>query len=178
MKWLILIIFIITLGLLYGYFPRNRSVLKPGEAAPDFNLPDQYGNWHRLSDFHGKWLVLYFYPKDDTPGCTKQACTFRDDLQELTELNTTVIGISVDNTDSHADFARKYRLEFPLLADTMAETAARYHSLIRLGPIQFARRNSFLIDPDGKIAQVYLSVSPARNSEDIIAELKRLQAAC
>lgn len=178
MEWFILILFTFILGLLYGYFSRNRSALKPGQAAPDFNLPDQHGNRRRLNDFQGKWLALYFYPKDDTPGCTRQACSFRDDLQKISDLNASVIGISVDDTNSHADFARKYQLEFPLLADITAETAAHYHSLFRLGPIRFARRNAFLIDPKGKIAQVYWSVSPSRNAADIIADLKRLQASC
>ena len=176
MEWFIPILFIIALGLLYGYFFRNRSTLKPGQAAPDFKLPDQYGKVHNLIDFRGKWLILYFYPKDDTPGCTKQACGFRDNLQKIIEMDATVIGVSIDDTGSHADFARKYQLEFPLLADTTAETAARYQSLIRLGPVKFAQRNTFLIDPEGKIAQVFLSVNPARNSSDIIGNLKQLQA--
>lgn len=172
MEWLILTLLTATLGLLlYGYFCQNRNTLKPGQLAPDFKLPDQHGNIHTLSDFHGKWLALYFYPKDDTPGCTKQACSFRDGLQEITDLDAAVIGVSVDDTSSHADFARKYQLEFPLLADTTAETAARYHSLIRLGPIKFARRNTFLIDPEGKIARMYLSADPARNSSDVIRDL-------
>lgn len=176
MEWLILTLLTITLGLLlYGHFCKNRNTLKPGQPAPDFKLPDQHGNIHTLSDFHGKWLALYFYPKDDTPGCTKQACSFRDGLQEITDLDAAVIGVSVDDTSSHADFARKYQLEFPLLADITAETAARYHSLIRLGPIRFARRNTFLIDPEGKIARMYLSVDPAHNSSDVIRDLEYLR---
>ncbi len=177
MEWLILISLAATLGLLYGYFSQDRRTLKAGQSAPDFTLPDQHGDMRSLNDFRGKWLTLYFYPKDDTPGCTKQACSFRDELQEITDLGAVVIGISVDNTGSHADFAGKYRLEFPLLADTAAEVAARYHSLIRFGPVKFARRNTFLIDPEGKIARIYLSVSPARNSSDVIADLKQLQTA-
>ena len=145
--------------------------------APPFSLPDQQGTMRTLDEFRGKWLVLYFYPKDDTPGCTKQACAFRDGLQELVELGAAVAGVSVDDTSSHADFAKKFQLQFPLLADTTAETAARYHSLVNLGIIKFAKRNTFLIDPQGKIARMYLSASAARNSAEVIADLKHLQAA-
>ena len=170
MEWLI---FIITaLVLLYGYFFWDRKNLQIGQIAPDFKLPDQHGKIHSLSDFHGKWLALYFYPKDDTPGCTKQACAYRDGLQEIVHLGAAVIGISVDDTNSHASFANKYQLQFPLLSDTTAKTTARYHSLIKLGPIKFARRNTFLIDPQGRIARIYLSVNAARNSSDIIKYLK------
>lgn len=129
-----------------------------------------------LDDFRGKWLALYFYPKDDTPGCTKQACAFRDGLQVIKGLGAEVIGISVDDTSSHADFAKKYQLQFPLLADTTAKTAVRYHSLIDLGIIKFARRNTFLIDPQGKIVRMYLSASAGGNSAEVINDLKQLQA--
>ena len=107
MEWLILISLAATLGLLYGYFSQDRRTLKAGQSAPDFTLPDQHGGMRSLNDFRGKWLTLYFYPKDDTPGCTKQACSFRDELQEITDLGAAVIGISADNTGSHADFAGK-----------------------------------------------------------------------
>lgn len=177
MEWLIFSVLAIAIACTYGYFSQDRNTLQSGQAAPDFDLPDQYGNRHRLSNFRDQWLALYFYPKDDTPGCTKQACAFRDGLQEITGLGAAVVGISVDNTGSHAGFARKYRLEFPLLADTQAEVAACYHSLIRLGPVKFARRNTFLIDPEGKIARMYLSASPERNSSEVIRDLAQLQSA-
>lgn len=175
MDWLIFILLVITLGLFFRLSSKKKS-LKPGQFAPDFRLMDQDGKIHTLADFQGKWLALYFYPKDDTPGCTKQACAFRDGLQELVDLGAEVIGVSVDDTDSHADFAKKYHLQFPLLADTTAETAARYHSLINLGLFKFAKRNTFLIDPQGKIARMYLSASAARNSAEVIEDLKHLQA--
>lgn len=100
--------------------------LRVGQPAPDFKLPDQNGNMRTLADFHGKWLALYFYVKDDTPGCTEQACKYRDDIHALSDLGAQVVGVSVDNTASHANFAKKYNLPFPLLADSKAETAARY----------------------------------------------------
>ncbi len=177
MEGLTIILSVFALGFMFWFFSTNKKSLEVGQSAPDFKLTDQHGKMHSLSDFHGKWLALYFYPKDDTPGCTKQACTFRDGLQELADLGAEVIGISVDDTNSHADFAKKYHLQFPLLADTAAEIAARYHSLINLGIIKFARRKTFLIDPQGKIARVYLSASAAQNSKEVIKDLKQLQAA-
>lgn len=177
MEWLTIILSVFALGFMFWFFSTNKKSLEVGQSAPDFKLADQHGKMHSLSDFHGKWLALYFYPKDDTPGCTKQACTFRDGLQELADLGAEVIGISVDDTNSHADFAKKYHLQFPLLADTAAEIAARYHSLINLGIVKFARRNTFLINPQGKIARIYLSASAAQNSKEVIKDLKQLQTA-
>lgn len=148
---------------------------KAGQPAPDFKLLDQNGKTHTLADFRGKWLVLYFYPKDDTPGCTEQACKFRDDLHQLTALGAQVVGVSVDDTASHTEFAKKYNLPFPLLADNKAETAVRYDSLTNLGVIKFAKRNTFLIDPQGRIAKVYLSANTSRNSIEVIEDLKKLK---
>ena len=147
---------------------------KVGEAAPDFSLPDQNGQTHKLSDYRGKWLVLYFYVKDDTPGCTEQACKYRDDIHQLSELGAQVVGVSVDNTASHADFAKKYSLPFPLLSDDKGETAARYDSL--RGDGSLAKRNTFLIDPKGRIARIYLSASTSRNSAEVIDDLKKLKS--
>tara|TARA_Y100001936_G_scaffold240400_1_gene274792 strand:- start:11976 stop:12467 length:492 start_codon:yes stop_codon:yes gene_type:complete len=148
---------------------------KVGDPAPNFRLPDQNGKTHTLNNFRGKWLALYFYPKDDTPGCTEQACKFRDDLYKLKSLGANVVGISVDNATSHAKFARKYNLPFPLLADNDAKTTAQYNSLINLIIIKFAKRNTFLIDPNGKIARIYLSANTSRNSIEVIEDLKKLQ---
>jgi peroxiredoxin Q/BCP len=145
-----------------------------GAPAPEFNLPDQNNAMHTLSDYRGKWLVLYFYPKDDTPGCTKEACAFRDDLQQITELGAKVVGVSVDDSESHAEFAKKYHLPFPLLADKSTDTAARYGALMNLGFMKIARRYTFLIDPQGKIAKTYLSVETSRHSKEIIDDLKQL----
>jgi thioredoxin-dependent peroxiredoxin len=146
---------------------------KVGDAAPDFSLPDQNGQTHKLSDFRGKWLVLYFYVKDDTPGCTEQACKFRDDIYQLDGLGAQIVGVSVDNTASHADFAKKYSLPFPLLADSKGQIAARYGSL--RGDGSLAKRNTFVIDPQGKIARIYLSASTSRNSAEVVEDLKKLK---
>ena len=147
-----------------------------GDAAPGFSLPDQNGVVRHLGDFSDKWLVLYFYPKDDTPGCTEQACTFRDDLHQLTAMGAGVVGVSVDDSSSHAEFAKKYHLPFPLLADTKGEVAERYGSILNLGLFKLARRNTFLINPQGKIARVYLKANTSRNSKDVIKDLKQLTA--
>ena len=176
MEWiLIIVILAITCLVVWSVFS-NRVSLEPGQLAPDFKLTDQNGNLFSLADFRGKWLALYFYPKDDTPGCTRQACAFRDDFDELKALGAEVVGISVDTINSHIDFAQKFGLQFPLLADTKAETASHYRSLLNLGIVKFARRNSFLIDPLGKIAKVYLSANAAHNSCEIVSDLKRLKS--
>ena len=148
-----------------------------GTAAPGFSLPDQNGATRRLSEWRGRWVVLYFYPKDDTPGCTTEACAFRDDLARLTALDAQVVGISVDDTVSHKAFAEKYSLPFPLLADTTAEVARQYGALSDWLGIKVAKRYTFLVDPAGRIARVYLSVEASRHSTEIVADLKALGAA-
>jgi peroxiredoxin Q/BCP len=145
-----------------------------GQTAPGFKLTDANNQLHQLSDYSGKWLVLYFYPKDDTPGCTKEACHFRDDLFQLEKLGAKVVGVSVDDTDSHAKFAHKYSLPFPLLADKDGTVADSYGALTNLGIIKIAKRYTFLIDPKGKIAKTYLSVDTSRHSQEIIDDLKKL----
>ena len=159
---------------------RNRSNwsdwIEEGKKAPNFCLATHNRETLKLSSLRGAPVVLSFYPKDDTPGCTEQACKFRDDLHQLTELGAQVIGISVDNTSSHAAFAKKYNLQFPLLSDSKAETAARYGSLLNLGIIKFAKRNTFLIDPQGIIVKVYLSANASRNALEVVEDLKKLTA--
>lgn len=174
MKWLILFGLVAAVAMLVSQMARAGELPKVGEAAPYFNLPDQYGEAHQLKDYAGKWLVLYFYPKDDTPGCTQEACAFRDDLSKLTKLGAQVVGISVDNGASHAEFAKKYHLPFPLLADTKGEVAARYGALMDLAVYKIAKRYTFLIDPQGKVAKIYLKVETSRHSTEIIDDLKRL----
>jgi len=176
MKWL-LIAAIAIVGLFWwrvsAYSKRNEP--RAGEPAPDFSLPDQEGKTRSLAGFRGKWLVLYFYPRDDTPGCTRQACAFRDDWSRLAALGAQVVGVSVNDVESHLDFAKEHRLPFPLLADAGGAVAARYGSLRNLGLIKLARRNTFLIDPEGRIAQDYLSANASRNSQEVIEDLQRLQ---
>ena len=174
MKWLLLLGFLGALGLLASRMAQAGEVPKVGEAAPDFNLPDQNGQMHGLHEYAGKWLVLYFYPKDDTPGCTQEACAFRDDLHQLTDLGAQVVGVSVDDSSSHAEFAKKYHLPFPLLADRSTEVAARYGVLMNLLFMKIARRYTFLIDPQGRISKVYDKVETSRHSKEIIEDMKRV----
>ena len=148
---------------------------KVGDIAPTFSLADQTGKIRKLEDYSGKWVVLYFYPKDDTPGCTKEACSFRDDLKQLEKLGAQIIGVSVDDSDSHAKFASKYHLPFPLLADQDAKVAESYGAVNNLLIIKIAKRYTFLIDPSGKIAEIYLDVNTSRHSQEIIDDLKKFQ---
>jgi len=174
-KWL-LIAFVIGVALLLWRLTAfaNRNLPKAGGVAPDFSLPDQNGAMRTSGEFRGKWLVLYFYPRDDTPGCTEQAARYRDAMRELEAAGGAVCGVSVDDSDSHAAFSRKFNLPFALLADRKGETAARYGSLRDFGLLKFAKRNTFLIDPAGKVAKVYLGVNPARNTTDVVNDLKQL----
>ena len=176
MKWLILLGLIAALVMVFTNMARAGELPKVGQAAPDFSLPDQNGVVHSLKEFSGKWLVLYFYPKDDTPGCTQEACAFRDDLHKLAALGAQVVGISVDDGKSHAEFAKKYHLPFPLLADSDKEVAARYGVLMNLGIFKIAKRYTFLIDPQGHINKVYDKVETSRHSQEIIDDLNKLIA--
>jgi peroxiredoxin Q/BCP len=150
------------------------EVPKTGQAAPAFSLPDQDGKVQTLATYAGQWVVLYFYPKDDTPGCTREACSFRDDLRQLEKLGAKVVGVSVDDTDSHAKFAQKYHLPFPLLADKDGKVADSYGALTSIGPIKIAKRYTFLLGPDGNVVKAYLSVDTSRHSQEIIDDLQQL----
>ena len=175
MKILVLLGLLMAAAMLgYSMASAAANTAKAGDPAPDFNLPDASGKPHKLADYAGKWVVLYFYPKDDTPGCTKEACSFRDDLAQLDRLGAQVIGVSVDDTDSHARFAEKYHLPFPLLADKDGKVADSYGALTNLYLVKMAKRYTFLIDPHGKIAKTYLSVDASRHSQEIIGDLKLL----
>jgi peroxiredoxin Q/BCP len=143
-----------------------------GQQAPDVTLPSQDGSNVSLKDFRGKWVVLYFYPKDNTPGCTIEAHNFQRDLSKYSEKNAVIVGVSVDTTESHQDFCTKQSLTFKLLADTDKKAVADYGSLSDRG---FASRNTFLIDPNGKIAKVWTGVKPPDHSEEVLATLSELQ---
>ena len=177
MKWLLIAVVIGAALLLWRLVAfAKRNLPKAGDAAPDFILPDQNGKLRANGEFLGKWLVLYFYPRDDTPGCTEQAVSYRDAMRGIEALGASVCGVSVDDSESHAAFARQYKLPFALLADRTGEAAARFGSLLDLGILKFARRNTFLIDPQGKVAKVYLGVNPSRNAQEVIEDLERLTA--
>ena len=133
----------------------------------DFNLPDQNGRYHKLSDYKGKWIVLYFYPKDDTPGCTKEACNFRDSFHELQKLDVQILGVSKDSVASHKKFAEKYDLNFPILSDESREVIKKYKAWGIAGIL----RKTYLIDPKGEVKKIYEKVNPLTHSSEIIKDL-------
>jgi peroxiredoxin Q/BCP len=145
-----------------------------GSPAPTFKLKDQHNRLHELKQYTGKWLVLYFYPKNNTPGCTKEACNFSDDIAKLKKLNAAVLGVSIDNLESHKEFSDKYNLQFPLLADTEAITTQDYGSLLSILWLRYAKRHSFIIAPDGVIAKIYRDVDAETHSQEIIKDLTLL----
>jgi thioredoxin-dependent peroxiredoxin len=150
------------------------------KKAPDFSLADQNGTVHTLNDYKGKWLVLYFYPKDDTPGCTVEACSFRDGRDDLAELGAEVVGVSKDSVASHKKFADKHGLTFTLLSDESTEMLKAYDAW---GPKKFMgrayegiTRKTYIINPDGQIVREYPKVTPAGHAKAIVKDLSALQA--
>lgn len=147
-----------------------------GGPAPDFKLQDQNGKWRTLADFRGKWVALYFYPKDQTPGCTTQACEFRDNIFAFRDANAAIVGVSVDDVESHKKFSEKHGLPFPILADASKETAKKYGVLKSyLGAMELAKRDTFLIDPEGRIVKHYADVDPKGHSQIVLKDIKALQ---
>jgi len=148
-----------------------------GAAAPAFSLQDQTGKWHALKDYRGKWVVLYFYPKDGTPGCTTQACEFRDNIFAYRKLNAVILGVSVDDVESHKTFSEEQNLPFPILADSDKKVTKEYGTLkLYMGTLEMARRDTFIIDPEGRVAKHYVSVDPKGHSELVLTDLKQLAA--
>ncbi|MBT8135792.1 MAG: peroxiredoxin [Gammaproteobacteria bacterium] len=147
-----------------------------GEMAPSFELLDQKGKTHAVDDYRGKWVVMYFYPKDDTPGCTTEACAFRDDIFKFRKMGVSILGVSVDDVKSHAEFAEKYSLPFPLLADTDMTTTRAYGVLRNYGLLKLSSRQTFVIDPDGRIAKHYAKVDPDTHSSQLQADIAALVA--
>ena len=155
-------------------------LLKAGSAAPAFTLSDADGKQHSLKDYAGKWLLLYFYPKDDTPGCTKEACAIRDNFPRFTKSKLAVLGVSKDSAERHAKFAKKYSLPFPLLADEDLKVIKKYKAW---GQKKFMGRTydgihriSYLINPKGKIAKVYPKVKPAEHAEEVLRDVDTFRA--
>jgi peroxiredoxin Q/BCP len=144
-----------------------------GQMAQDFTLPSQDGSKISLHDFRGKWVVLYFYPKDGTSGCTLEAHNFQRDIAKYQQANAEIVGVSVDSADSHKDFCAKQGLHFKLLADTEKKVSQDYDSFHTL--LRFSARNTFLIDPTGKIAKIWTGVSPASHSEEVLSALSSLK---
>ena len=174
----LLFYFAVLLVAIFGYraYTASSTYLEVGDDAPSFTLNDSQGRTHYLSDYTGHYLVLYFYPKDDTPGCTKEACQFRDDIGKLDKLNAKVVGISEDDSISHAKFLIKYHLPFTLLSDQDGKIADSYHALTNFYFIKIAKRYTFLISPSGKISKIYTNVDTSKHSQQIIDDLKLIQS--
>jgi len=170
--WMVLLVaFVVGTGLLSAF----AAMPAVGSAAPDFTLPSQDGTQVSLSDFRGKWVVLYFYPKDGTPGCTIEAHNFQRDQPQYSQRNSVVVGVSVDTTDSHKEFCSKEGLNFKLLADTEHKVVKQYDSTMKYNGVEIAARNTFIIDPQGKIQRAYTSVDPNKHSQEVLAALGELQ---
>jgi len=153
--------------------------IKVGQKAPDFVLPNQEGKKIKLTDLLGQWILLYFYPKDNTPGCTKEACSIRDTMPKFDQKGLKVMGISVDSVESHKKFSKKHNLPFDLLSDEQKKVVKSYGVWV---PKKFlgreflgTQRTSFLIDPDGKIAKVYEKVKPAEHARQVLEDLTKLR---
>lgn len=152
------------------------EALTIGAPAPEFELSDQTGQLHSLEDYRDQWVVLYFYPKDETPGCTTEACEFRDNIFEFRKINVQILGVSFDDVESHRKFAENYDLPFPLLADTEGNAAEAYGVKTKMFGMTIAKRQTFLIDPAGNLAKHYDKVNPETHSAEVLADLKTLGA--
>ena len=148
-----------------------------GSTAPGFNLQDQNGDWHDLEDYSGQWLAVYFYPKDDTPGCTTEACNFRDNIYAFKAIGASVVGISVDDVDSHKEFSDKYKLPFTLLADVGGQVSKVYGVLRDYKLMKIASRQSFIVNPDGVVVKHYEKVDPDTHTQDVLADIEALMEA-
>lgn len=155
--------------------PAHAEQLNIGQIAPAFSLKNQNGKAVSLADYRGHWVVLYFYPKDDTPGCTSEACSFRDNINKLIARKAIIIGVSVDSEDSHQAFQAKHKLPFDLLADKDGKVAKRYDSLLDLYLVKFAKRHTYIINPQGRIAKIYSDVDPKTHVRQVLSDLKTLQ---
>jgi peroxiredoxin Q/BCP len=172
-----LLIMLFALCLLPTLALATEAMPQAGQMAPSFKLEDQHGHWQSLDKYRGQWLVLYFYPKDFTPGCTTEVCKYRDDYLGLRKEGAQVLAISLDNVKSHAAFAKKYHAPFPMLADNSHAVAKEYGVLTSMMGMKYAARTTFIIAPDGRIAKVFTGVNPAKNSQQVLVELPKLKAA-
>jgi thioredoxin-dependent peroxiredoxin len=173
----IVVLLVVAFGVLVGVRAMHAGDKAPavGTAAPDFTLNSQEGKPISLHDFKGKWVVLYFYPKDFTSGCTVEAHNFQRDQAQYEAKNAAIVGVSVQDEDSHQKFCTKEGLTFKLLADTKQEVSTTYDSIMNIGVAKLSARHTFLIDPHGKVQKVWLDVKPDKHSEEVLAALTELQ---
>lgn len=168
---------ILFTAMLLSIFSFASDMPKIGAQAPEFTLNSGDGKPISLKDYRGKWVVLYFYPKNFTSGCTIEARNFQKDQDQFQKLNSVVLGVSADNADSHKSFCSKENLTFKTLADKDTKVSAAYGSVMNLAVVKFAKRNTFIIDPNGKIARVFTDVNPNKHSAEVLAVLASLQPA-
>jgi peroxiredoxin Q/BCP len=165
------VVVVILGGLAVRSFADNGTIPQVGEKAPNFTLPSETGAFVSLDSYRGRWVVLYFYPKDMTSGCTMEAHNFEHDLARYKAANAVIVGVSVDSVDSHKQFCAQDGLTFTLLSDTGKKVVADYGSLGNYMGFKIAKRNTFLIDPHGKVVKVWTGVDPAHHSEEVLAAL-------
>jgi len=173
LKFLLILLALLALAALALRWGGRGSPPETGAAAPDFELYDAAHRRHRLADYRGRWLVLYFYLKDATPTCTAEACNLRDGYVEFQARDVALLGVSLDDAASHADFAQHHSLPFPLLADQDAAVARAYGSLWDFGFFRFAKRHTLLIDPAGRVAKVYRKINAEHHAQEILTDLTR-----
>jgi peroxiredoxin Q/BCP len=173
---LIVAVLAIAVGFVFvNVYAADQTMPSAGQVAPTFSLPSQDGSQISLDSFKGKWVVLYFYPKDMTQGCTIEAHNFQRDLAKYEAMNAVIVGVSVDTPDSHKQFCTKEGLTFRLLADPEHKVVDEYGSLGHFGTMTIANRNTFLIDPEGKIVKVWTKVDPQHHSDEVLAQLAELK---
>jgi peroxiredoxin Q/BCP len=175
--WTVLVIVVVALAVVSvaSRFMFAKSLPASGSVAPDFSLTSEDGNQVSLKDYRGKWVVLYFYPKDFTTGCTIEAHNFQHDQAEYARRNAVILGVSLDSAESHKKFCAKEGLNFKLLSDTQHQVSKEYGSLMNFGVVQISARNTFLIDPQGRIARAFSSVNPARHSAQMLSAIDELE---
>jgi peroxiredoxin Q/BCP len=166
---------LVLAGALVPLHAADEPMPSAGQTAPTFTLPSQDGSEISLKSFRGKWVVLYFYPKDMTPGCTIEAHNFQRDQAKFEADNAVIVGVSVDTPDSHKQFCTKEGLTFRLLADPDHKVVDEYGSLGHYGTMTIAQRNTFLINPEGKIVKVWTKVDPQHHSEEVLAALNEMK---
>jgi peroxiredoxin Q/BCP len=168
--------FAVVVALTFTGLGIANEAVSVGDPAPEFELADQTGQLHSLEDYRDQWIVLYFYPKDETPGCTTEACECRENIFAYRKMNAQILGVSLDDVDSHKAFADNYDLPFPILADTDGDIATAYGVKTRMFGRTVAKRQTFIIAPNGNIAKHYATVKPEEHSAQILSDLKSLVA--